>query len=280
MTIGIGSWTFPHAIAAYCSRTEQIGIGPIELVREAVRLGAGVVQIADNLDFESLGSELVDQLALLADQSGISVELGMRGIDAGKIERALWAAQRVGARIIRTLLPVPRSSIASITQRLAPFRDAFVSAGVRLAVETYELYTVDDYCELIDALGRDWSGICLDVTNALGAAENPIDYAERLRSRTINIHVKDFRFRRVDSGMGFVVEGSCAGAGQLDIGALLTLFRDAPEPISVILEHWPPHGGSLQAAVALEAGWAEEGVRYLRSVIDSLMCRRGGDAVS
>ena len=83
---------------------------------------------------------------------------------------------------------------------------------------------------------------------------------------TLCLHVKDFTVRRVSHNMGFVVEGCAAGQGRLDVPWLFKALHGVPNPFNAILETWVTPSDSLDETIARECAWAEDGIRYLRTL--------------
>jgi sugar phosphate isomerase/epimerase len=82
--------------------------------------------------------------------------------------------------------------------------------------------------------------------NSLGALEKPREVVALLGPHTINVHVKDFEIRRVDTMMGYLVTGCAAGEGRLDIAWLVGELREHGRDPNLILELWPPYAGSIE----------------------------------
>jgi len=140
----------------------------------------------------------------------------------------------------------------------------FESNGVTLGLENYEKHPCFALASLVRRLDSRRVGICLDTVNSLGALEPPEDVVKTLAPLTVNLHVKDFVIERVPYKMGFAVSGAPAGSGRLDIPWLLKQMR-SDDSVSAILEQWPPPKESVEATIAMEQEWAEQGVQYLRS---------------
>jgi sugar phosphate isomerase/epimerase len=107
-------------------------------------------------------------------------------------------------------------------------------------------------------------GVCLDTANSLGCGEGIDHVLDTLAPYIVNLHVKDFIVRRPPHDKGFIVEGVPAGTGILNIPAVLRRMRG---DVSAILEQWPPPEADIEASVAKEQLWAEQGIRYLRTLI-------------
>jgi sugar phosphate isomerase/epimerase len=137
-------------------------------------------------------------------------------------------------------------------------------AGVKLALENHDRLVAAEFREIVKATDEDQVGICLDSVNSMGAGEAVREVTEVLAPYTLNLHIKDFAVRRAPHMMGFVVEGTPAGQGVLDVPWLLGQVRAHERCQSAILELWTPPESTPDRTVATEARWAEESLRYLK----------------
>ncbi|MFN2284919.1 MAG: sugar phosphate isomerase/epimerase family protein, partial [Anaerolineae bacterium] len=144
---------------------------------------------------------------------------------------------------------------------------AFEAAGVVLAIENHDRFRAEEFLEIVETVDSPHLGICLDTVNSFGALEGPEGVIDTLGPWTVNLHVKDFTIRRADHKMGFVIEGTPAGKGRLDVPALLARLRAWGFDGSVILELWTPPEATLAETIAKEAAWAEESVGYLQGLM-------------
>lgn len=261
MRIGLSSYTYTWAVGVP-GFPPRDPMSPAGLLARASLLGVGVVQFADNLPLHALSAAEVDEVAADADDHGITVEVGCRGIGPG-LSRYAQIAQRFGAHFVRLVIdstddhPTPAETVA----RLREFESEFRAAGLTLAIENHERFTCAELIGILDGLG-DWTGICLDTVNSLGALEGPKAVVAALGPRAINLHLKDFSIERHRHQMGFDVVGAPAGEGMLDVPWLVrALGATAVE--TAILELWTPPEPSLEATIAKEAEWAERSVAYL-----------------
>lgn len=85
---------------------------------------------------------------------------------------------------------------------------------------------------------------------------------------TVNLHLKDFDIRRVDHQMGFVITGTPAGSGRLNIPDLLERVSKNGWNANVILELWPPYEESVEQAIRTEQSWLKQSIRYLRPYME------------
>jgi len=266
--LGVGSYTYPWAvgIAGY---VPDAPLNPEALLTRAERLGVRVLQICDNMPLDELNEAELGELRDQADDRGIELEVGTRGLAPEWLRQYLWLAGELGSTILRTVLdrgddrPTPEEAV----ERIAPLLPEFAEAQVRLAIENHDRFMSDTWEWIVESLDSPWAGICLDTANSFGALEGPGTVIPRLAPHAVALHVKDFRVVRVPSHLGFRIEGAPAGGGMLDVAWLLATWREAGGTGNAILELWPPYQGSLHETLELEERWAEESVRYLRRFI-------------
>jgi sugar phosphate isomerase/epimerase len=177
----------------------------------------------------------------------------------------LSLALELDAALVRTLTHTSESqpSLEQAEQWIRQVLPEFESQGVTLGLENYEKHSCMELADLVRRTNSRSFGICLDTVNSLGALESPEDVVTTLAPLTVNLHIKDFVIQRVPYKMGFMVSGAPAGSGRLDIPWLLGQMRN--DTVSAILEQWPPPQASIEATVAMEQEWAEQGISYLRS---------------
>ena len=102
----------------------------------------------------------------------------------------------------------------------------FKSRKIKLAIENHDRFKASEFEEIIQAVGQEWVGICLDSVNSMGAGEGFETVSEILIPYTINLHIKDFTIFRVSHKMGFVIEGRPAGKGMLNITELVSALSE------------------------------------------------------
>jgi len=268
MRPGISSYTYTWAVGVQGSLPEK-PLSARGLIDKAREYGIGIVQIADNLPLEDLsGNELVD-LRNYACEKGISIEMGGRGIVPEHVMKCLLAAEYLKSPILRIVIDAQGfepdlQSIVSIVKELIP---ELKSRKIKLAIENHDRLKAREFESIIQSAGTEWIGICLDSVNSMGAGEGFETVSEILIPYTINLHIKDFTIYRVSHKMGLVIEGRPAGKGMLDIPGLVSKLSETGQCNSAILELWTPPEPSLEQTLLKEAAWADESIRYLKSVI-------------
>jgi sugar phosphate isomerase/epimerase len=268
MRLGIGSYTFAWAIGVSGAKPAK-AMDAFDLLEQAARLQVRVVQFCENLPLTRLSKREFDSFERRVRERGLEVELGTRGLAIDNLRANLKLAQRLGCSFLRLVIdsagdePAAEQAIARLTPILAEFE----AAGVRLAIENHDRFSSATLAWIIQQLGPERVGVCLDTVNSFGALEGPEIVLQHLAPYTLCLHVKDFTVRRPPHQMGFVVEGCAAGQGRLNVPWLLAALKPSPHSFNAILESWVTPGEALDETIARESAWAVEGVRYLRRFI-------------
>ena len=268
MKLGIGTYAYAWAIGVNVYPPPQ-PMSALDFLRRCAEHGVKLVQIADNLPLDKLSVAELDALLAEAQQLGIAIEVGTRGIQPDHLRTYLQIAQRCQSPILRVVVDTrdhhPESDeIVDILRGIMP---EFEQAGVTLAVENHDRFKARTLVEILKAVDSPHIGICLDTVNSFGALEGPDVVVEILGPYVVNLHVKDFAIRRVDHNMGFVLEGRPAGSGMLDVPHLLNLPTDFGRDFNAILEVWPAPEADIVETIRKEEAWVGESIRYLRTLI-------------
>ncbi len=268
MKLGIGSYTFTWAVGVpgHSPARQLTAMG---LLEKAAHLGVRVVQFCDNLPLTKLAPAELEAFTAFAAANHLAIEIGTRGLAPANLLAHLELAQRFAAPFVRLVVdaqgnePSPPETVALLRPTVARFAEA----GVKLALENHDRFSACMLVRIVEELGPEHVGICLDTVNSFGALEGPEVVVGALAPYALNLHVKDFTIQRVSSQMGFVVSGCAAGQGRLDVPWLLEKLRAAGRDVNAILELWPPFGATLDETLERERAWADESVRYLRQLI-------------
>jgi sugar phosphate isomerase/epimerase len=240
------------------------------LLKTAARLGARVVQIADNLPLDTIPSAERARVKALADSLGIAVEVGTYGIADEKIETYLAIAKDFGSPLLRTVTGIDKLKPQpdELISRLRKLLPKLEKAKIILAIENHDLFTAKALAGIIRIIDSPFVGICLDTSNSFGALEDPDRVMEVLGPLAVNVHLKDIDIERLpDTDLGFYVVGAEPGVGRLNIGDLVKQLRGFGKDPNVIIEQWVPPEADIEATVAKEQAWAERGFHRLRKLI-------------
>lgn len=270
MRLGLSSYTYTWAVGVPGAEPAH-PLGADRLIERAAELGATVVQLADNLPLHERSAAEVARVASAAHAAGMRLELGTRGTHPDHLRRYLALATAVDAKLLRVVVdrdddhPSPQQ----VMQRFAPLAEEFRQAGVVLAIENHDRFRCAEMRWLIEALGREWCGVCLDTINSFGALEGPEVVIGTLAPVAVNLHVKDFAVMRAWHAMGFTIEGRPAGQGRLDIPSLLSAVAQHNDDLTAVLELWTPPESALEDTIVKEQEWARSSVEFLRDALEA-----------
>jgi sugar phosphate isomerase/epimerase len=136
--------------------------------------------------------------------------------------------------------------------------------GLTLGIENHDRLPVKILRQILVHAGSERIGVCLDTANSLGAGEGLETVLAALSSLTVNLHIKDFHVERMPHLMGFSVSGRPAGAGLLDMPAVLQQLAPFQRCQTAILELWTPPEPRLEDTIAKESSWAGQSLGYLK----------------
>ena len=268
MRLGIGSYTFAWAIGVP-GHPPARPMTAFDLLEETARLGVRLVQVCDNLPLTGLSPIELEQFIARAQELQIQVELGTLGLNPANLRAYLQLANRFHCPFVRVVVDSPGDEPTpdEIVARLQPLIAEFAAANVYLAIENHDRLRSSVLKEIVERLGPEHVGICLDTVNSFGSLEGPDVVVPTLSPYTLCLHAKDFTIRRVSHRMGFVLEGCPAGQGQLNLPWLLNQLAKSPHDFNVILETWVPPADTLDETIVRERDWTEAGKHYLRTLI-------------
>ena len=269
MKIGIGTYSLFWEF-------ESRNPSPLDIpgmIDRAAQLGCDVFQICDDPRIEQLDPAGLHDLRERAELLGIELELGTRTVGREHLSRNVEIAEALGARTLRSMVQSqeieggPAAAVAELRATLPRLE----SAGITLALETYEQVPTRTLLGLVEELDSPHVGICLDPANCVSALEHPKDVVEACAPRTVNLHVKDFAFARQEGWVGFTYSGAPLGEGLLDLDHELRHVYSGDQDASVgdrapsaIVEHWLPWQGDLDTTVETERAWTDRTLAALR----------------
>jgi sugar phosphate isomerase/epimerase len=269
MKLGISSYTYTWAVGVPGSLPAK-QLSAFDLVDKSFVSGLNLVQIADNLPLDIWSAEHLFDLYSHAEKKNISIEMGGRGLTPEHTIQCLKTAIALHSPILRMVIdgasfePDIKSAI-SIIKELQP---EFESYKIRLAIENHDRFKARDFEKIVQSVGSEWVGICLDSVNSMGAGEGFEEVSRILLPYTINLHIKDFTIRRVSHKMGIIIEGSPAGKGMLNIKDTVESLNKYKRCQSAILELWTPPEKEIEDTIIKEEKWANESIDYLKYIIE------------
>jgi sugar phosphate isomerase/epimerase len=270
MRLGISSYTYVWAVGVPGYPQPARPLTAEGLLHKAASVGVSVLQVADNLPLERLAAPELNELAMLARQQEIALELGTAGVMPEHLLRLLKVASILRSRMLRVVIDTDRSqpSLDEAADWLLSVLPQFAAAGVTIAIENHDRFRADELARLIQRCNSPFVGICLDTANSLGCGEDIETVLASLGRWVVNVHIKDFSARRLPHRKGFLIEGCPAGEGLVNIPRLLGELRRLGRDPNVILELWPPPENTIEASIAMEDAWARQSITYLRPLVE------------
>jgi 3-oxoisoapionate decarboxylase len=268
MKLGLSSYTYTWAVGV----TGSMPLKPLSasgLVEKAAASGLKLVQIADNLPLEKMKEDELINLRKFGEAKGVEIEMGGRGLTPEHTINCLESAKSLNSPILRMVIdgagyePDINFVISIIKELVSEFK----SRKIKLAIENHDRFKAREFEKIIQNVGSEWVGICLDSVNSMGAGEGFEEVSRILLPYTINLHIKDFTIRRVSHKMGIIIEGAPAGKGMLNIKELVNKLYFTESCKSAILELWTPPEKIIEDTIIKEDRWAQESIKYLKNVI-------------
>ena len=263
MILGLSSYTYGWAIGVP-GHEPASPMNEQDLLDRAHRYGVKLLQVCDNLPLLHLPPERLACFAERAVREGVRVELGSRRLNVEHVAETTALALRVGAKLIRFVIDGPdfhpgAEQVVEALREVLPLPD-----GLTLGIENHDRFPARTLRSILEDVGSNQIGICLDTANSLGAGEGLATVVAELAPLTVNLHIKDFHIARLPHLMGFTVEGRPAGKGMLDVRWLLDQIAPFNRCESAVLELWTPPEQDLERTVAKEEAWAAQSLAFLK----------------
>lgn len=237
------------------------------MLRRTKEHNVHLFQICDYGPLDHMEDPELTDIRALANELGITLELGTRGISGDHLANYLRMAKILNVKLVRSMVntAVHQPTQNEAAELLAAILPTYEQAGVTIALETYEQVSTSNLAELIQKVDSPNLGICLDPANTVARLEHPREVIDVAAPHVVNIHVKDFTFSRKDGWVGFSLVGSPMGAGMLPYDYLLEQVRPAERGINQVIEHWLPMLETIEITIQTEKAWTEHNLAYLRS---------------
>ncbi len=229
------------------------GWDAFQLLEYSAGLGLDNVHFSERRNFASLDPDYLTSLKHRADELGLSIEVGMGSFDRfsssfraelgsgeEQLTQMLNAAKIVGSPVVRCFLGTQNDRLGAVSlqqhldeciRTLRAVAPRARDLGIRIAVENHG--GVDllarELRALVEEVGPDAVGVCLDTGNPAYAGENPVVTAEVLAPYVVTSHVRDTRVWTVESGA--MAQWVPLGAGNVDLAKIVAILSEhAPNP--------------------------------------------------
>jgi 3-oxoisoapionate decarboxylase len=210
----------------------------VSLNAAALQDEAGIRQIRDHAD--RLGIKL--QLAFGSVCPSARAFNAQNGPLEDQVARALKASQIFGAKCMRCILggdperPQIEMHIENMIKAVRAIRSRVADSGIKLAVENHggDLQA-REMKMMIEAIGTDIMGVCLDSGNPVWMLEDPHMTLETLIPYAETSHVRDSAVWKVPEGIA--VRWVNMGDGNVDIDGWIRKFVQAKPGMPIIFEN-------------------------------------------
>jgi sugar phosphate isomerase/epimerase len=219
---------------------------PVRFLDHARSLGAGGVQVGIGALDDIAADGLRERAAAASMYLEGIVALPRDQADLGRFEAEIHTARRAGAKVARTVMLSGRRyetfATAAAFRRFAELSAHSLSLAapvvathdIRLAVENHKDWRADELLAILDRVGNDHVGICLDTGNSIALLEDPMEVVETLAPRAFTTHFKDMGVE--EYRQGFLLAEVPLGTGILDLPRVVRTVRAARPEIRINLE--------------------------------------------
>jgi sugar phosphate isomerase/epimerase len=270
MQLGISTYTYTWAIGVPGSEPEK-PMTVLSLISKAAGFKVDCVQLADNLPLNWANKEEMSHIRQFAQNHHINIEIGGRGLTDENLHRHIEMAAYFGSPIVRMVIDgnnyYPEMDL--ILSVIRNGRSELESDGIILALENHDRLHASAFRDIVETSGSNNVAICLDCVNSIGIGEDIETVLNCLAPYTVNLHIKDFSVRRVSHKMGFVIEGTPAGQGLLNLPRIVERLKPYGRCTSGILELWTPPAENLRETLQLEEVWARASISYMKQIFNS-----------
>lgn len=264
MILGISSFAYAWSIGIEGIRPKH-PMNEADLVAKARQVDLHCLQIGDNLPLHRFTTDRIENLKILLRENNIRLEIGARRLTAEHLRQYIELAAFFQSPLLRFVIDGDNYAPTDDTI-IGIIRDALpllAKHNLTLGIENHDRFKATELASIIDAVGHEQVGICLDCVNSLGAGEGLDWVSDVLVPYTVNLHIKDFRIQRLPHKMGFLVTGVPAGSGMTNVPLLLEKLSRYNRCKSAVLEQWLEPEKKIEDTVRKEEEWAQAGIKYL-----------------
>ena len=264
MILGISSFAYAWSIGIEGNLPPH-PMSEVDLVEKTRQAGVKCLQIGDNLPLYLLPPDRINNLKVLLKQNNIRLEIGARRLTAEHLHLHIELAAFLQSPLLRFVIDGD-NYLPNLYTVEGIIRDALPQLekhNLTLGIENHDRFQATALASLINKIDHEQVGICLDCVNSLGAGEGLDWVSDVLVPYTVNLHIKDFRIRRLSHNLGFLVTGAIAGTGMTNIPLLLEKLSRYNRCKSAVLEQWTEPENIIDDTVRKEDEWAQTGIKYL-----------------
>ena len=167
--LGISSFTYPFLSGVNPAQRPAQPLTPLGLIDKAVALDVGCVQYSHNLPFDDFSDATLDEIRVYAQERGILLETGMKGMTPARLERYIDISARLGVSMLRGITDAagyepPMEETVRVVRGVLPRLERH---GLTLGIENHDRFLAHEYAEMIAQIGHPLVGLVVDSTNSL-----------------------------------------------------------------------------------------------------------------
>ncbi|MSR88017.1 MAG: sugar phosphate isomerase/epimerase [Candidatus Zambryskibacteria bacterium] len=263
--IGLSTSAFAYNMGAAGKNTERKNPAPWtieEFVDFAFKLGLGGIEAPLMRFIPDLDPSRIKKLKeKLQSRQMFFIMDAELPLDKEEIVKLIPYAKDLGSPIIRikssSILECNRAKlgkpwrehVSGCIEVLKEIKPTLQKVGLRIAIENHQDLDSNDLLRIVDEVGTDVLGVTFDIGNAFSVCEDPMDFATKLGSRIINVHIKDYKIYETQSGSLLV---RCPiGSGAVDFESVLPALAGASPDAKMVIE--------LGALEGREIKWRQDG---------------------
>lgn len=233
-------------------------LNPYETIDFARKLGTEGVQFGSVTQISPKWDEdEIKAFRRYADEKGMYIEVNIPSINPWKVkerngfvrklERHLRFAALAGSRTMRTYIggrddrfnpEIPwRRQIEDSVRVLKMLSPMVKELGVKIALETHMDATTFELVRVIDQVGEDVVGICLDTGNLPVRMEDPISAVNRIAHLVVATHMKDSIL--FFGGNGLRWQARPCGQGVIPISEIISAVSVFNPDLNLSIEDHP-----------------------------------------
>lgn len=209
-------------------------------------LGAGGVQVPLGVREDAEAAAIAEKAAARGMFVEVIVSLPFDEADLDRFDGELRTAARAGAKAARTvIMPGRRYEQFGSAEEFREYerrgRRALELAApvaarhrVPLAVENHKGQRVPERLELLEHIGSEWVGTCVDTGNSISLLEDPMEVVRSFAPWAHCVHLKDQAVGECDDG--FLLADCPLGEGFLDLKGMVDCLRQAKPGVRFCLE--------------------------------------------
>lgn len=236
--IGLAAYGLPWRIGYAGAGTPRACPAPLDaygLLDMAAEHGLSNVELPLRM-LPDLAPRTLADFRARADSHGIGIIPASGMVDVDELRQLIPAAAALGARTMRVVLSgilegaragIPggwEAHLAEQIRRLQELRPLAEQHDVTIAPENHQDATSDDLIRICEEVGGRHIGVTLDAVNPLAVGEEPLEFARKLGSRIVDVHLKDYTIHLTESG--YRLARCPLGEGVLDLPGLFAVLAE------------------------------------------------------